>query len=154
MIDQAEYIEQAIQGAAECVLWQASDATEDGNGFPITDGGNEFSDQVIAEVPYITEATTAFVRDNWGTLVAAFEFNGYGGPNSYGGGQCGHDLILTANGHGVGFWDRGLGELGNRLTANAKPYSFEAEFALDADGEVDWLMVENIVLVDERNWSS
>lgn len=30
--------------------------------------------------------------------------------------QIGHDLILTTNGHGVGFWDRGLGELGDKLT--------------------------------------
>lgn len=31
--------------------------------------------------------------------------------------QIGHDLILTTNGHGAGFWDRGLGELGQKLTA-------------------------------------
>ena len=29
---------------------------------------------------------------------------------------AGHDLWLTRNGHGAGFWDRGLGELGKRLT--------------------------------------
>lgn len=31
--------------------------------------------------------------------------------------QIGHDIALTRNGHGAGFWDRGLGELGDRLTA-------------------------------------
>lgn len=31
-------------------------------------------------------------------------------------GQIGHDIILTTNGHGAGFWDRGLGELGTKLT--------------------------------------
>ncbi|MNR87614.1 hypothetical protein D3C72_185120 [compost metagenome] len=31
--------------------------------------------------------------------------------------ECaGHDFWLTRCGHGVGFWDRGLGELGQRLT--------------------------------------
>jgi hypothetical protein len=35
----------------------------------------------------------------------------------------------------------------------AHGYSFDAEFALNDDGDVDWLMVENTVLVDERNWS-
>lgn len=30
--------------------------------------------------------------------------------------QIGHDIILTANRHGAGFWDRGLGELGDKLT--------------------------------------
>lgn len=34
----------------------------------------------------------------------------------------GHDFALTRNGHGAGFWDRGLGELGDRLTAASKPY--------------------------------
>jgi len=30
--------------------------------------------------------------------------------------QFGHDLWLTRNHHGAGFWDRGLGELGDVLT--------------------------------------
>lgn len=30
--------------------------------------------------------------------------------------QMGHDIILTTNHHGAGFWDRGLGELGTKLT--------------------------------------
>lgn len=33
--------------------------------------------------------------------------------------QIGHDLYLTSNHHGAGFWDRGLGELGDRLTEAA-----------------------------------
>jgi hypothetical protein len=33
--------------------------------------------------------------------------------------QLGHDIILTANHHGAGFWDRGLGELGRSLTSVA-----------------------------------
>jgi hypothetical protein len=36
--------------------------------------------------------------------------------------QFGHDLLLTRSGHGAGFWDRGLGELGDRLTSAAKVY--------------------------------
>jgi hypothetical protein len=34
--------------------------------------------------------------------------------------QAGHDLWLTRNGHGTGFWDCGLGERGDRLTKTAK----------------------------------
>lgn len=34
--------------------------------------------------------------------------------------QIGHDLWLTRNGHGAGFWDRGLGEVGDKLTEIAK----------------------------------
>lgn len=36
--------------------------------------------------------------------------------------QIGHDFTLTRNGHGTGFWDRGLGDRGDRLTAATKPY--------------------------------
>ncbi len=35
--------------------------------------------------------------------------------------QVGHDLWLTRNGHGCGFWERG-DDIGRRLTANAEPY--------------------------------
>ncbi len=33
--------------------------------------------------------------------------------------QAGRDLWFTRNGHGVGFWDRGLGDIGERLSASA-----------------------------------
>ena len=33
--------------------------------------------------------------------------------------QIGHDLWLTRNGHGAGFWDRGLGDAGDTLTQAA-----------------------------------
>ena len=36
--------------------------------------------------------------------------------------QFGHDFWLTRNGHGCGFWDRGLGQLGDNLTKWAKSY--------------------------------
>jgi hypothetical protein len=108
-----------------------------GEGYPITDGGDEYTD-AVAEVPYLVEAVQAFVSDNWDVLQEA-------GVEA---GQCGHDLILTANGHGAGFWDRGLGAAGWRLTEAARGYSFEAEFQLDADGDPTWLVVENVVIVD------
>ena len=36
--------------------------------------------------------------------------------------RAGHDFWLTRNGHGAGFWDRGLGELGERLSQAANVY--------------------------------
>jgi hypothetical protein len=36
--------------------------------------------------------------------------------------HAGHDFWLTRNGHGAGFWDRGMGMLGDELTAACKPY--------------------------------
>lgn len=37
--------------------------------------------------------------------------------------QAGHDFFLTRNGHGAGFWDRGLGDVGDRLSDASKVYS-------------------------------
>lgn len=49
--------------------------------------------------------------------------------------QAGHDFWLTRNGHGAGFWDRGLGEVGERLTKSAE--SFGAfELYIGDDGRI------------------
>lgn len=36
--------------------------------------------------------------------------------------SAGHDFVLTRNHHGVGFWDRGYGDKGDRLTEAAHAY--------------------------------
>lgn len=36
--------------------------------------------------------------------------------------QNGHDFWLTRNGHGVGFWDRGYGEVGDALSKIAETF--------------------------------
>lgn len=36
--------------------------------------------------------------------------------------QHGHDFWLTRNGHGAGFWDKGYGDIGTRLTEASKVY--------------------------------
>ena len=40
-------------------------------------------------------------------------------PDDYTIEQAGHDFALTRNGHGAGFFDRDLGDLGDRLTEYA-----------------------------------
>lgn len=49
--------------------------------------------------------------------------------------RVGHDFWLTRNGHGAGFWDRGLGELGDWLTQQCKLYG-EASLWVGEDGRV------------------
>lgn len=36
--------------------------------------------------------------------------------------QIGHDFWLTRNRHGAGFWDRGLGDVGDELSKASKSY--------------------------------
>jgi len=45
--------------------------------------------------------------------------------------QCGHDLWLTRKRHGAGFWDRGMSELGDRLTKIA--HTFSEHVCLDVE---------------------
>lgn len=58
--------------------------------------------------------TRDFLLRNMADCLTAMTFDGYGPA------QLGHDLWLTRNGHGSGFWDRKLGEVGERLTVAAK----------------------------------
>ena len=47
---------------------------------------------------------------------------------------AGYDFALTRNGHGTGFWDRGLGEMGDMLTEECKPYG-EHRVIIDVDND-------------------
>ena len=50
---------------------------------------------------------------------------------------AGHDFALTRNGHGAGFWDRGLGEIGDMLTNECRPYgSHTVILCVDENGDV------------------
>lgn len=51
--------------------------------------------------------------------------------------QCGHDFWLTRNGHGAGFWDRGLGERGRALTKACKSYG-SVSLVVNDDGQL-WI---------------
>jgi len=57
-------------------------------------------------------------------LIKAQDY--YVGRSAY----AGHDFALTRNGHGAGFWDRGLGMAGDVLTDAAKSFG-EKNFYVD-----------------------
>ena len=46
---------------------------------------------------------------------------------------AGHDFWLTRNGHGAGFWDKGYGEVGDRLTKACKAFP-EVDLYVGDDG--------------------
>lgn len=64
----------------------------------------------------------AFCEENAEDLALYCEQRSFdpsqGSVSSY----AGHDFWLTRQRHGTGFWDRGLGELGDRLTDAAHSY--------------------------------
>jgi len=59
-----------------------------------------------------------FVQANYALIERAVTEN----YNRYGWDSAGHDYALTRNGHGAGFWDSGLGAVGDELTDMAQAY--------------------------------
>ena len=49
-------------------------------------------------------------------------------------GQLGHDFALTRDCHGAGFWDRGYGERGERLTDAAKSFGSVEAYLVEVEG--------------------
>lgn len=95
----------------ECALWAGldwSDETAD-NPEPLDEhyGIGDVSDEARAE---LARDVADFCEANADDLADLEP------------GQVGHDFYLTRNGHGAGFWDRGLGDVGDRLSEAARVY--------------------------------
>ena len=93
--------------------------------------GERYLDSVDAEISPHSRATMlaecdGFIADNWALIQET-------GQSAE---QCGHDLWLTRNGHGVGFWDRGYDlAIGDALT-RAAHLAGERNLYLGDDGRI------------------
>jgi len=119
------YAEAFILGYLECALWSSTTVTRDDDG---EESDTPLDD--LADVDDIAPDTLADMRRDCLDFIEAnradLEASGLEA------GRAGHDFWLTRNGHGAGFWDEGLGELGERLSDASKPYG---GYHLDWDGE-------------------
>lgn len=96
---------------AECALWSTTDNADESGGEPLD--ANYSDDDIAPETLARMRADCeSFWSDNADDIAEA-------GLSPE---QAGHDFWLTREGHGAGFWDRGLGELGDALTKASKPY--------------------------------
>ena len=104
-------IDTFLEGYITCALWASTDNADDSGGAPLDD--NFSSDDLD---PTCLET----MRKDCENFMeyAAMELTQYPLPLDY----AGHDFWLTRNGHGAGFWDRGLGKLGDELTQKAKSF--------------------------------
>lgn len=110
------YTETATRAAVKSLLWSETDE----NGEPFD--RNWYANQIDRED---VTRLRAFVRDFISTEYEGDESNSPWSiilrqeidPE-----QFGHDFILTANGHGAGYWDRGYKDDGETLTRLCKPF--------------------------------
>ena len=95
-------VQGVVSGYLACALWTATDE----NGEPLDKmfSLEDFHEEARSQA---TSDCAAFCEQN-AELLSEME------PS-----QIGHDLWLTRNGHGAGFWDRGLGEVGEQLSQAA-----------------------------------
>lgn len=91
----------------ECALWSSTD--DDGE--PLD--GLYSVDDISPECMATMAADCAGFQTSFAELLAKAGLSDE---------QAGHDFWLTRNGHGAGFWDCGLGAIGDELTKMSKPY--------------------------------
>lgn len=93
----------------ETAIWSSNDESDERGGKPL-DANYSIEDFTVKSLRGAIEDCKAFQKDNASDLEGIK-------PS-----QAGHDFWLTRNDHGVGFSDRGLGDVGVRLKAACRPY--------------------------------
>ena len=121
-------IEEMVAGYLECQLWAGLDYREEGEepvpydeNYGVEDISESYREYIAAEFESVVECHPLAVR-----MYLAKR------PADY----FGHDFYLTREHHGAGFWDRGLGELGEYLTKIAHSYGSADMLYEDANGEL------------------
>ena len=113
-----------------CALWSTSDGSDEGGGVPLDDNFcvHDLHPDALA---VIAEDCRLFQKENEEDIVSAICIR----KNHYNLAMAGHDFWLTRNGHGVGFWDRGIGDEGDRLSAASVAFG-EALLYVDVRGYI------------------
>jgi hypothetical protein len=116
-------VDKMVDAYIECALWSSTNFTsEDDDGTPFDDGygPDDIAPETVAAFYEDCEAFATANADDLATMSPE---------------QAGHDFWLTQNRHGAGFWDRGLGAVGDRLTAAAHAYG-SVDLYVGDDGKV------------------
>lgn len=120
-------------------LWSSNDESDEQGGEPL-DSKYSLDDIDPDTVQEAFDLCKDFQEKYADLLELAYEFydeNGNSAHPDAGSAQAcaGHDLWLTAAGHGVGFWDRGMGHLGTLLTKHAKE-AYAPDLYVGDDGKI------------------
>lgn len=137
----ANEVDIATDAAMETLLWQAGEIHDEaGNSTGTTwDAEYDVDDFVPEARVKMREFLDAFMNDendvNLTDLVSTGHVAGWGNDTRKIA-QIGHDYVLTTGGHGAGFWDRGHGEAGERLSEVCRAERHEWGLWVDADGKL------------------
>ncbi len=138
-------LDKFTQGYIEAALWSSTayGSPEENEQDPADENGDRHSsfnasfescgyDELSPELlAHVIDDCAAFQADNLEQLECASAQQGY----TYTAESAGHDFWLTRNRHGAGFWDRGLGKVGQQLTEAAHVYGEETWYLDCTDPE-------------------
>jgi len=99
----------------ETALWSTNDESTPAGGVPL-DENYDIDDIADETLKQMVKDCEDFQQAEAADLALAYQQRGYDE------GSAGHDFWLTREGHGAGFWDRGLGAVGDRLSKASKVY--------------------------------
>lgn len=117
-----DYIKEFWDAYMGCALWSSHDEADESGGEPMdANYGPEDIDEYSAQE--MLKDCNDFIADQWPLLEGLDPA------------QSGHDFWLTRNRHGAGFWDRGLGKVGDELTKAAHVYG-ECDLYVGDDGKI------------------
>lgn len=117
-----------VSAYAVCALWSSLD--DDCEPLDANHGTADIADSTMARM---REDCEDFAKSNAADLALYCER--MKSEEWSGEAHAGHDFWLTRNGHGAGFWDRGLDDIGERLSEAAEVYVSVALYVCD-DGAI------------------
>ena len=120
-----------ILGYVTCALWSSTGIEDDCEHLD----EKYDSDDLAPETRKAMEADCEkFIAENEAVLGDYAEIIG-SHPEYTESEKAGHDFWLTRNGHGAGFWDRGIGETGDTLTEASTGFG-EVDLYAGDDGKL------------------
>lgn len=118
-----ENLDAMLAGYIRCALWSSTDNTDESGGEPL-DANYRAEDLESDTIAYMRTECSSFLEAHAGDIGVNY-------------GQAGHDLWLTRNGHGTGFWDRdGVWPYDGRRLAEAAQALGECCLLLSDEGTI------------------
>lgn len=112
----------------ETAFWLGDDSDDNDEGISPNIPDRSFAELSDDAIESIKKDRLDFQQSNKTMLGAAYDMT----DGDYDDSRAGHDFFLTRNHHGAGFWDRDLGDTGDRLTKSAHAYG-ESDLYLGDD---------------------
>lgn len=122
-----EDIEEMLQSYIETALWSSTDESDESGGEPLD--ANYGPSDIAPETRKTMKAECADFID----YLIRIHVTGWEKKLSYA--DMGHNFWLTRNRHGAGFWDLGLGKLGDQLTDAAHTFG-SVDLYVGDDGKI------------------